>query len=282
MFLSKNDDVLTFSEAVSFITDTENISLSSLFNNIKFRESDVEEVLGTYFMRYRNKNSGDAMKHLIYGLVLKGILKAYKQIKQHYFENNKETLYIEMESQEDLIKTLSVENIAYKEKVERLTREIGTTQVEAEKTHAEKIRGLEAEVSRLRRELAAEKQKEQELVALREFVFSLDRKLVPETRDALMDLSKTTGAIIGGHQRWQQKMKELLPGWIFISSEIFDARVLDGAQALCFFTQYLSHSLYYKVITEARKRELHIGYISSVNEELALREIAATIKKART
>lgn len=281
IFFNRHDDLITVAEPISFIADAENISLSSLFNDVKFRKQDVEEVLGTYYMEHKNKNPGDAVKHLIWGLVLKGVLKAYKQVKQHYFENNKETVYIELESQEIQIKKLTTENALYKQKIDRLTEEARTARAEAEKAHRDRIRELEAEVGRLRSELAEERQKERELIALREFVFSLDRGHVPEIRDAVPDLTDTTGAIVGGHQRWQQRMKELLPGWVFISSEGFDVRVLDGVEVICFYTQHLGHALYYKAVGEARKRGLPIGYIGSINEELALREIAAIMGKAR-
>jgi seryl-tRNA synthetase len=229
-------------------------------------------------MTYKNKNSADALKHLIWGLVFKGVLKAYKQVKQHYFENNKETLFIELKSQEDEIEKLKLENKLNKDKISQLTEKIRIAKAEAEQMYIGRIRELEAEIKQLRSSLAEERQKEQELVALRELFFSLDQGIVPETDEQVPDLSNTTGAIVGGHTRWHQRLKEFLPQWVFISSETFDTRVLDGIEVICFFTQHMSHSLYYKAIMEARKRNLRIGYIRSLNEKLALKEIGTVLK----
>lgn len=276
-----NEDVFELMEPISLIADTENMSLPSLFNNVKISDRDVEEILGAYYVKHQNKNAEEAVKHLVWGLVLKGILKAYKQVKQHYFENNKETLYLEMENQEHRIEKLSGENTVLKEKVKKLSQEARSAREEAEKAHRNRIRELEAEVSRLEKELAAEKEKNYELAALREFLFSLDRGLVPETTGETPDLTGVSGAIIGGHERWHKKMKELLPNFVFISTENFDARLLDNVDVVLFFTQYLGHALYYRAVNEARKRRVKIGYINSLNEGLVLREISIIARSVK-
>ncbi|MBE3584935.1 MAG: hypothetical protein IMW94_01940 [Thermoanaerobacter sp.] len=102
-------------------------------------------------------------------------------------------------------------------------------------------RELEATVNRLEAELREERQKEKELVALREFVFSLDQEPVQE-REELPDLNRFAGAIVGGHPRWQDRMRQLLPEWVFISSENFDVKVLDRVEVIVLFPAYMSHS----------------------------------------
>jgi hypothetical protein len=250
VFHNKNDDVHKLAEAIALIFDTENISASSLFNNVKLKERDVEEVLGTYFLTYRNKHSGEAVKHLIWGLIVKGIAKAYKQVKEHYFKNNKETVYLEMKNQQDEIERLLTENEILKKRANELEKIAQTTRVEVEKTFISKIRELESRVARLEEDLQEERKKSRELAALREFLFSLDKHAVPqEVEDNQFDPAQICGAIVGGHPNWQNRMKKLLPQWVFINSDNFDVRVLDGVEAVFFFTQYLGHSLYYKAVS---------------------------------
>ena len=96
-----------------------------------------------------------------------------------------------------------------------------------------------------------------------------------------MDLADTAGAIIGGSSRWSARMKELLPKWVFISSEGFDKRSLDAVQTVCFCPNHMSHALYYKAIAVAKSRNMDIGFIYSQNEHLALKEIAKVLVKAQ-
>jgi len=120
-----------------------------------------------------------------------------------------------------------------------------------------------------------EKQKEKELIALRSLMFSLNNDDAPDVPDlqeeAVMDGIKA--AVAGGFERWQRKMKERYPHFIFLTSENFDPRLLDGVGHVFIFARHIGHKLYYRVINEARKRDMPVSYVSKVNEELAVKEM---------
>ncbi|MEG3070973.1 MAG: hypothetical protein RQM92_09365 [Candidatus Syntrophopropionicum ammoniitolerans] len=175
-----HDDVFAISEPISLIADTESISIPSVFNDVKFSNDDVDETLGIYYMYNKNKNTGEAVKHLVHGLILKGMCKAYKQVKQHYFENNKETVFIDLENQEKELQRLTEDNNILNKKLSNAEKRIQEIKSETEERYKKKIWELSNRVRCLEEELEKEKESNQELTALREFLFSLDRGLVLE------------------------------------------------------------------------------------------------------
>lgn len=132
----------------------------------------------------------------------------------------------------------------------------------------------------MKKEMEALQQNEKELFALREFMFSLDRQetYIPVEEESI-DLSKIKGVLIGGQEQWHKKMREYLPLFAFVNTENFDVKLLDSADIVIIFHNFLSHKLYYKVINEVRKKKVHIGYISSLNEELVVKQIKEIVLK---
>jgi len=274
-----HEDMRNNRDQLSLLCDTEFVSISSLFNNVKITERDVEEVLGLYFMHHKNKNAEAAGNFLVAGLMLKGLLKAYRQVKEHFFANNRETMLLEMRRQDDKIEQLTGDNVVLKRKAESLESQVKSIRDEVEEQYTTQVRGLEARVRELEIELAREKQKDGELNALREFIFSLNTEAEPGVAEKEFDFTGVRGVIFGGHERWRKRMKELLPGFVFISSESFDVRLLDDADVVLFFVGYMGHKLYDKAIAEARKHGLKVGYISSINDRLALGEIEKILRR---
>ena len=83
-----------FAELLAFIFDYENISASSIFDGIKLSQKEIDELI---YLNVIDNESTDNMKHFTYCMHIRLLIKAYKKVKQHYFENNKETMYVEME-----------------------------------------------------------------------------------------------------------------------------------------------------------------------------------------
>ena len=54
---------------------------------------------------------------------------------------------------------------------------------------------------------------------------------------------------MGGHQIWQNKLKELYPDFTYIDSDNinFDINITRNADIILFNTLHCSHSLYYKM-----------------------------------
>lgn len=253
----------------TFLFDFENLSSVSIFRDLKFTERDIDEILCLYtVIREDNELDVDeALQFLIPGIYIKYLLKAYKQVKEMYFRNNKETMFVELEG------------------LERELRKANEKLAEAQRglSELQKIHGLlQKENERLKIELAEAQRNKNELNSLREFLFSLDQKEEYQAEEIDFDeLKKYKAIVIGGHERWQQRMKEYLPNFIFIHPDQlnFDIRLLDGIDIVFVYPNYLNHSMYYKLMAAIEGKDIKIVYINQQNENIALKFIYKTINE---
>ncbi len=248
-------------ESMALLFDYEKLSFPSIIEDVKFTETDIEEILLAC-------QSDGVADYLCDAMYVRYMAKAYKDVKRRYFENNKETMYLELEG-------LEKEIAAAKQETNRLSGALEEAR--------DRIGVLEKENARLKDELAEEKKNRQELNGLREFLFSLD--LQEEYREAQYDpdeLKNYKAVLIGGHEKWQARMKELLPKFIFVHPDnvAFDLRLLDGVGTVFVYTNYLNHSIYYRAMGAIAGKNVQVGFISQANEALVLKHIANFFKEA--
>ena len=76
-----------------------------------------------------------------------------------------------------------------------------------------------------------------------------------------------------------KKMKEQLPNFIFLhaDNESFDSDILNNMDFIFFYTNYLSHKLYYKVINIARERNINVDYIQNTNDTKVINTVKSKI-----
>ena len=292
----KNKELNKLYRFIIRLAFTEKIDPYYLFKEITLCDNDIKDVFGIYLSEKCKCSDDKAAGMFLSGIIIKLLAKSINQTKEHYFEyyNKNEKLYADIENhtenQKKTIdrlmaenKQISAENTRLKEAASRFPEKLISSNKEAEKLNLEKIRELEKTVAKQNEIIRQEREKERELAALRDFFFSLENQdFEPEAGpNTLLDLSGTTGAIIGGNPKCTARLRELLPKWVFISSEGFDKRSLDGLQTVCFFPNYISHALYYKSLSIAKNRNMDIGYIFSQNEHLAMKEIAKILVQAR-
>jgi len=111
-----------------------------------------------------------------------------------------------------------------------------------------------------------------ELIALREFVYGLkseDVEIDESDRERMVtDLRDKKVAILGGHERWQKKMKRLFPGWTFISVDddsIGGYNALEGADYIYAYTNALQHKVYYRAMKLVKKEHKALFYLGGTN-----------------
>lgn len=254
--LYKDND---FAELLALIFDYENISASSIFDGIKLSQKEIDELI---YLNVIDNESTDNLKHLTYSMYIRLLIKAYKKVKQHYFENNKETMYVEMEGLEKAL-------IESQQEILRLKNSLS----EVLEIHE----ALSRENSRLKQQLKEAEQNRQELIALREFMFNLDRQEEYTVDDKLdMDFLKTCKAIVvGGHKKWQARMKELLTNFIFIHPDNlnFDIKLLNNVDTVFIYVNYMNHAMYYKVMAAIEDKNIKIVYLNQQNDDIVLRNI---------
>ena len=249
-------------ETIAFLFDFENLSFPALIDNIKLTEKDIDEILISYIVRNNSIDIKAASEYLCDAIYVKYMIKAYKETKQRYFENNKETLFVELDGLEKELKISSAESTAF---------ENAFKQSEKEKSL------LQKEVELLNAELKKERRNRQELIGLREFLFSLDQK--EEYREDepfdLEELKTIKAVVVGGHERWQTQMKELLPSFIFIhpDNKSFDLRLLHNIPVVFIYVNYLNHAIYYRTMKAIEGTETKIYYINQKNINIVLNDI---------
>ena len=121
-----------------------------------------------------------------------------------------------------------------------------------------------------------------ELIALRNFVYRLENSTLDddtegisldEMKDALVEKHIV---IIGGHVTWVNKLKKLFPEWKYIDTNAYktvDGKMLDGKDMVYFFTDYMNHISYTKIIAAVRERKIPFGYLAGTNIENTVRQI---------
>lgn len=236
----------------------------SIFNSVKFTSKDVDEIILLYYANHRDIDKidiDDAIRFYLYSMYIRYMIKCYKQVKTHYFENNMETQLVELEAKEKEIVHLT-SKLEQKEKNEiNLLNEINE---------------LTKKVDKMTIEIEAEKFKDNELNSLREFMFSLDSKIEYEGIDINFEkLEKVKAVILGGHEHWQATMKKYLPGCIFIHTDMinYDLNVLNKINDIFIYANYLNHEIYYKTMEYIRNKNKSVHYLNHQNEKIVLMEI---------
>ena len=123
----------------------------------------------------------------------------------------------------------------------------------------------------LEKQLEESRKEHNELVALRRFVHQMDSEDVDTEEQSddekLRELQGHSIAIIGGHENWIKKMCRILPEWTYIGAR--DSLSVDSAvtsvEKIYFYTDILSHSMYYKFLKAAQEKKRPFGYIHGTN-----------------
>lgn len=110
----------------------------------------------------------------------------------------------------------------------------------------------------------------QELSDLRELVFRLDNREIPEETidESIQYPYITPGKILsfGGHPSWIKDMKKKLPNVVFIDTDTLpNADLIRAADVVWIQTNYISHSNYYKIISVAGTAGKQIRYFTSTS-----------------
>lgn len=257
-----------------FLFDLEKLSLS-IFSELSFNTDDIKKMILSYICTKNNYQFDEPFEDYIYhALFLLGMCKAYKKAKEIYFANNKETMYIELGNiKRELENCKSLLN-SEKEKNSFLIQQ----QKKSAQSLIEENEKLRRENQRMKAEIEKMQNDSKEVIALREYVFKENNSIEIEDNGIDLDLSKLNnlkGVIIGGHPNWQNKMKEKLPNWTFIDANVsrINSSLLKDKNIVIINTVYLNHALYYGVMNYIRNEDCALGYVSSTNVELSIKEV---------
>lgn len=277
-----NEELRKYISMVDCLFDYENVSLISMCDSIKFTDRDIEEILYLWIMGNYDKTKSleDAAKFLISMTRLKNFSKAYMAAKKYHFEHNQENVYIELDIVQkenfELKTNISIEH----RKVEELNQKVEKLKNEKDAALIEKIAQLEKENRKLQEQIHEEIDNKIEINSLREFIFNLDNidnDVMAQDRN-FEDLKSIKALIVGGTTKWQQRMKDLLPGFNFVAPDAlnFDVSIIDKVDYVFIYTNYLGHAMYYKVVSNIKNKK--VFFLKATNEERVLYQIKNSLK----
>ena len=126
-------------------------------------------------------------------------------------------------------------------------------------------------------------EKSQELTDLRELVFLLDNKEVPEepVDETIQYPFITPGKILsfGGHPSWIKEMKKKLPNVVFIDPDTLpNADLIRSADTIWIQTNYISHSNFYKIINAVGASGKQVRYFTSTSSAKCAEQVVKSLK----
>jgi hypothetical protein len=242
---------------IAYLFDFEEIT-TSLFDYIELNKRDVEEII-YITMLFDDKTNIDNIIMLVY---FRYMIKAYKQMKIHYFENNKETMYIDIDFIQGQLNAANNSINNKNSEIEELKKELSKK---------------EKEIKKLNNELNDNQINKDELISLRDNFFNIElgeEKIIQNEID-YDALSEKKYMVLGGHDTLQNKLKDILLSSVFIHTDNlnFDTNIINTVDKIVVFPNYLNHSIYYKVMGEARKLNKSVVHISNTNIDLILNQI---------
>lgn len=128
-----------------------------------------------------------------------------------------------------------------------------------------------------------------EVIKLREELYRITEEDLPvETATSLQEketfIKNKRVIIIGGSENWLKKVRDKFEDWKFLSadaSSVISGKVILNSDYVYFFTDVLSHSVYYKYMRYVRDYDLEFGYLHSVNIDATINQIYEDLKERK-
>jgi hypothetical protein len=268
-------------DAICFLFDSEGLS-TSILEDEQLTEQDVEEILATYCIARPDLSDLDNVaQFLVTGNITKGLLRAYTRLKKQYFKTSKETLYLDLDSTQQEareakgeVERLSSIVLQHEKEIASLRKQIDNEYSRAAVEYRGQLKAAQSENLDLKKRFDAMKSRAEEL---ENALFSQEI----EEEASPVDLTLVRGIIVGGHQRWHSRMRQVLPeNWRLIHpDEDIDLALIVGFDIVLFYIGYLSHAVYDLVADEAKRRGIPAGYLRKTNPVECLGEIRRAVLK---
>lgn len=282
LYHSNNEDLNRYTDHVNMIFDSEDMMFASMLSDdVLIDEKDIIELAALYFLMAGNQNKEESAKFIIFGLYLKYTIKAYKDVKDFYFENNQETMYYQLEKQDKHTIALEEENNSLKAQLEAQKTVIKRLKTEYKNSIEKENILLHREIRKLKREIDEINKDKKELLALRDTVLKVEKDEVSSTSNDIA-IPPINAIIAGGHNNWHNKLKELLPNtfkYLEGDNNNFDTNILNNIDYVFIYTNYMGHSFYYKLINKCKNIDANIYYINSTSPGYVKKEIFNLINK---
>lgn len=242
---------LAYYEKIEMYYQINNELSTRSYNSFKIRSSITNNIVRPIIPEYLEDDCDLVFSDMTD--VEKNTINAYIYLKdvlcKYIHQSTKNKLFYVNENMKAL------EDIQKKEEEIRLLRKkISTLQYEIEKLQKDREKEkIENEYER--------KLMESELFSLREFVFNRDiendeNEIQSDDQRYIGDYARVV--IVGGHSSWHKKVSEHLKGINILSTDqnIVDWTFLKRIDIVIIVTNYISHSMYYRVIDKVKGQKI--------------------------
>ncbi len=290
---SSHEHVRKYAGIVAAMFDFDRVSSSRIMSEITLTDRQIDEIICSYLQCYRDQNLERTTNILLSGIVIKTLILRLKEARIVFFENNKETLFVELHSKEKSIKELSQKLVSvsrerdkYRAEVIGFRNSLKQKVNLAGKQYRDEIRMLETKVKRLEKELDSERAYRSELNGLRSLFFDIqtDGGLSNSQKDLAEITRDFKIAVIGGTPEWRKKMTLACPNILALDgfNENLELKPLKNVKMAFFYTGFMNHKTYYRVIDFLRNLRRPVGYIGRTNLDLVETEIVEQIRRYRS
>lgn len=266
---------------ISFMFDASKCMASNMFKNEISKQMKID-ILNIYIIINRNSNTTKAAQFLINGIIHKKLIDGYREVKEYFFKNNKETLFLELEKRDQKIEEQAAENKSYKTQNQEL-------ETKNSKLKKEYKMGLEQENEKLKKALKETKETQKTIEEMNREIAELKSALYAEEsapkkadqeplNEKVLKINNKKGIIIGGHQNWHNQLKEYIDYDYVLEANQHLLNHIEEYDVVLFKTSYLNHPTYLKVIEKVRRTTPIFGYIKHNNIKLCIEEIEKLIK----
>lgn len=256
--------------ALEYLYDKYKIDLNAVCKYKAITNKELAELLNIYLMAHFGDFGTDSnlKDWIVYVVQINYLIKAYREAKDFSYKNSNSALIDKIKVQNDKLREL-------KKEVSKVRNDNRGLAEENEK--------LKREVEKLRSENEELRNGKLEIDSLREFMFSQENEVVVGDKIDFSNMVDVVNnkklLIIGGNDIWIRKMKEKLNKCIFISPNVsFDNRILEDKDVVI-NTDYIGHSMYYKVISNINKINSFRFFSGSGNVELSIRKLYKLVRE---
>ncbi|WP_241418006.1 hypothetical protein [Clostridium beijerinckii] len=282
----KNGEIRKLGEILENLFIMNGINIESMFEKSQF--ICIEKIILPYVRMAKNEDSDIILFCIVSGIFVQSLINEYKKARKLYFNNIEESSSYKLSILEEQISEVKKENISLKNKLDYFNKEklMYEKRLKSELSKLDSIYKLEMKkkedrIRILENKLNEEKILKLDLEYLKEYEFNSDTN--HRISDCKKRLEKYTISkkiiIIGGDKEWRRRFRIKYPEIRMLNgfNENFDIRILNTADYIFFYTQYMNHSTFHRAMDFIKLNKCKFGYIGKTNIDLVEGEIIEKI-----
>lgn len=232
---------------------------------------------------------------LFYSFFLDAMLDEYNQAKNIYINSSdpdpmqnktalleKEKDHLQLQADKYKAKISDLQNLLNDNVLQRKNDLLAVKK----KMHVSLVK-KDQTIASLKMELEQEQKYRLELNKLRELMFDIDngeKQMSNTTTKSLVETVKGKKIfIIGGAKQWRRRLRESTENIILLSgiTSYFDLHILQNADCILFYTGYMTHAVYNRIMNYVRNNDIPFGYLKTTNMELVEQEILQVLQQCK-